>query len=312
MPQMTPGQARVVDPILTAVARGYRSPKAAIANVLFPIVTVGQRAGRILAFGQDDFKLVSTKRAPGANTKRVQFGYASDPFALVDHRLEGSVPAEVDEEARAVPGIDLQSNAVRRVQNVMALEREHMAATLARDATKYDTANKETLSGTSQWSHASSDPFTDIMDAKEVIRSKTGERPTVLALGPKVLTALRVHPKVLDRLSTATDRPPATLQQLQALFELQQIVEGEAVYHDGTQFQDVWGKDAILAFTTPASMQEMGSPNYGYTYQLAGRPQVEEGYFDENTNTWYYPTSDAYQPVFAGPAAGFLFKDAAA
>lgn len=312
MSQMTPGQARVVDPILTAVARGYRSPKAAIANVLFPIVAVGQRAGRIIAFGLDDFKRVSTARAPGANTKRVQFGYASEPFALVDHRLEGSVPVEANEEALAVPGIDLQSNAVRRVQNIMALEREHMAAALARDAAKYDAANKETLSGTSQWSHASSDPFTDIMDAKEVIRSKTGERPNVLTLGPKVLTALRTHPKVLDRLSTATDRPPATLQQLQALFELQQVVEGEAVYHDGTQFQDVWGKDAILAFTTPASMQEMGSPNYGYTYQLTGRPQVEEGYFDANTNTWYYPTSDAYQPVFSGPSAGFIFKDAAA
>lgn len=312
MSQQTTGQARVLDPILSAVARGYRSPKAAVANVLFPIVTVGQRAGRILSFGPDDFKLVSTKRAPGSNTKRVQFGYASDPFALVDHRLEGAVPVELDEEARAVPGIDLSSNAVRRVQNVLALEREHMAATLARDASKYDAANKETLSGTSQWSHASSDPFTDIMEGKEVIRSKTGERPNVLTLGPKALTALRTHSKVLDRLSTAADRPPATLQQLQALFELQQIVEGEAVYHDGTQFQDVWGKDAILAFTTPASMQEMGSPNYGYTYQLAGRPQVEEGYFDENTNTWYYPTSDAYQPVFAGPAAGFLFKDAAA
>jgi len=131
---MTPGQARVVDPILTAVARGYRSPKAAIANVLFPIVTVGQRAGRIIAFGQDDFKLVTTARAPGANTKRVQFGYASDSYALVDHRLEGGVPVEVNDEALAVPGIDLQSNAVRRVQNVMALEREHKAATLARDA----------------------------------------------------------------------------------------------------------------------------------------------------------------------------------
>lgn len=312
MSQMTPGQARVVDPILTAVARGYRSPKAAVANVLFPIVTVGQRAGRIIAFGQDDFKLVNTARAPGANTKRVQFGYASDSYALVDHRLEGGVPVEVNDEALAVPGIDLQSNAVRRVQNVMALEREHKAATLARDASKYDAANKETLSGTSQWSHASSDPFTDIMEAKEVVRSKTGERPNVLTLGPKVLTAVRTHPKVLDRLSTATDRPPATLQQLLALFELQQIVEGEAVYHDGTQFQDVWGKDAILAFTTPASMQEMGSPNYGYTYQLTGRPQVEEGYYDENTNSWYYPTSDAYQPVFAGPSAGFIFKDAAA
>ena len=312
MPQATTGQARVVDPILSAVARGYRSPKAAIANILCPIVTVGQRAGRIIAFGPDDYKLMSTKRAPGANTKRVQFGYASEPFSLVDHRLEGGVPVELQEEAQAVPGIDLSSNAVQRVQNTMALEREYAAGQLARDASKYAASNKETLSGTSQWSNPASDPFTDIMEGKEVIRSKTGEKPNVLTLGPKVLTALRTHPKVLDRLTTSTDRPPATIQQLQALFELQQVVEGEAVYHDGTQFQDVWGKDAILAYTTPASMQEMGSPNFGYTYQLAGRPMVEEGYFDNNTNTWYFPTTDAYQPVFAGPAAGFLFTDAAA
>lgn len=312
MPQPTPGQARVVDPILTAVARGYRSPKAAVANVLFPIIPVGLRGGRIISFGPDDFKLVNTARAPGANTKRVQFGYASDPYALVDYRLEGVAPNEIQEEASNGPGIDVSSGAVRRVQNTMALEREKKAADLARDDARYDAANKETLSGTSQWSHASSDPFTDIMDAKEVIRSKTGEKPNVLTLGPKVLTAVRTHPKVLDRLSTASDRPPATLQQLQALFELQQIVEGEAVYHDGTQFQDVWGKDAILAFTTPASMQEMGSPSYGYTYQLEGRPMVEEGYEDRNANSWIYPVTDAYQPVLPGATAGFLFKNAAA
>ena len=312
MPQATPGQARVVDPILSAVARGYRSPKAAVANVLFPIVTVGLRAGRIISFGPDDFKLVNTARAPGANTKRIQFGYAGENYSLVDYRLECAVPNELQEEASNGPGIDLSSNAVRRVQNTMALEREKQAADLARNEARYGAGNKETLSGTSQWSDPASDPFTDIMDGKESIRAKIGERPNVLTLGPKVLTALRTHPKVLDRLSTASDRPPATLQQLQALFELQQIVEGEAVYHDGSQFQDVWGKDAILAYTTPASMQEMGSPSFGYTYQLEDRPMVEEGYPDRNANSWFYPVTDAYQPVLAGATAGFLFKSAVA
>ena len=312
MPQQTPGQARVVDPILSAVARGYRSPKAAVASVLFPIVPVGLRAGRIISFGPDDFKLVNTARAPGANTKRIQFGYAGENYSLVDYRLEGAVPNELQEEASNGPGIDLSSNAVRRVQNIMALEREKQAADLARNEARYGAGNKETLSGTSQWSDPASDPFTDIMDGKESIRAKIGERPNVLTLGPKVLTALRTHPKVLDRLSTASDRPPATLQQLQALFELQQIVEGEAVYHDGSQFQDVWGKDAILAYTTPASMQEMGSPSFGYTYQLEDRPMVEEGYPDRNANSWFYPVTDAYQPVLAGATAGFLFKSAVA
>lgn len=312
MAQQTPGQARIIDPILTTVARGYRSPKAAVANVLFPIVSVGQRAGRILSFGPDDFKLVSTARAPGSNVKRVQFGYSSDPFSLVDHSLEGAVPIELLQEAQAGPGIDLQSNAVRRVQNVMALEREKKAADLALDVARYESSNKAALTGSSKWSDDKSTPFQDIMNAKEVIRGQTGEYPNTLTLGPKVMTALRNHPSVLTRLSTATDRPPATLAQLLALFELEQIVVGDAVYHDGNKFADVWGKDAVLAFTTPASQQEMGSPNYGYTYQLEGLPTVEEAYFEKNTKTWYYPVTDAYQPVLAGSAAGFLFKSVVA
>lgn len=312
MPQPTLGQTRVIDPMLTAVARGFRAQRASVADVLFPIVSVGARAGRIMAFGPDDFKLVNTVRAPGAGTKRVQFGYSSDSFALVDHRLEAAVPVELQEEARAVPGIDLASSAISRVKNLMSLEREKQAADLARNAAKYDSGNKKTLSGATQWSHASGDPFTDINTAKEAIRSKTGERPNVLTVGPKVLTALRSNAAVMARLNIVNDKTPASLLQLQALFELDQIIEGQAIYHTGTAFADVWGADAILAYTTPASMQEMGSPNYGYTYQLAGRPMVEQAYFGDNENTWYYPYTDAYQPVLAGASAGYLFTNAAA
>ena len=312
MNQMTPGQARAVDPILTEIARGYRSPKAAIANILFPIVSVSAAAGKIINFGPDDFKLVSTVRAPGAGTRRVQFGYASGNFSLVDYRLEALTPWEIQREAQAVPGLDLISMNIRKVQNVMALEREKQAADLARNDALYAVTNKETLTSTAQWSHVDSDPIADIMDAKEAIRQQIGERPNVLTVGPKVLTALRNHPKILARLSTSADRPPASLAQLAALFEIAQIVEGEAVYHDGTQFQDVWGKDAILAYTTPASMIDMGSPNYGYTYQLVDYPVVEEGYEDRNANSWVNPVADARAPVLAGASAGFIFKTAVA
>ena len=312
MNQMTPGQARAVDPILTEIARGYRSPKAAIANILFPIVSVSAAAGKIINFGPDDFKLVSTVRAPGAGTRRVQFGYASGNFSLVDYRLEALTPWEIQREAQAVPGLDLISMNIRKVQNVMALEREKQAADLARNDALYAVTNKETLTSTAQWSHVDSDPIADIMDAKEAIRQQIGERPNVLTVGPRVLTALRNHPKILARLSTSADRPPASLAQLAALFEIAQIVEGEAVYHDGTQFQDVWGKDAILAYTTPASMIDMGSPNYGYTYQLVDYPVVEEGYEDRNANSWVNPVADARAPVLAGASAGFIFKTAVA
>lgn len=315
MGQQTTSQARVIDPILTAVARGYRSNAAPVADLLFPTVPVGQRGGRIISFGPDDFKLYGTSRAPGANTKRVQFGYSSTAFALVDYSLEGSVPIEIMQEGLAVPGIDHAQVAIARVRNLQAIEREKQAADLALNAASYGASNKVTLSGTGQWSDATSDPFGDVADGREAVRGQIGVRPNTLVLGPKVLTALRQHPKVLDRLrggkGAGADQSPATLQQLSDLFEMT-VVEGGAIYHNGTAFVDVWGKYALLAYTVPASLAEMGSPNIGYTYQLSGYPMAEESYYDRNTKTWYYPVTDARQPVLTGASAGFLISDAVA
>lgn len=312
MTQLTTSQARVIDPILTAVARGYGSPKAPISELLFPLVPVGQRGGRIVSFGPDAFKIYNTARAPGAATKRVQFTYAPVGFSLVDYRLEGAVPVEIAEEANAVPGIDLGQIAIRNVQNIQALEREKQSADLARNAANYGNNNKLALAGTAKWSDPASNPFTDIQAARESIRSQIGTYPNVLELGPKVATALRNHPNILGRLSVTDLKVPASLAQLAAMFEIDQVVVGQATYHDGAQFQDVWGKDALLAYTIPGSMQEMGSPNFGYTYQLTGYPNVREAYYEENENTWYYPVADARQPVLVGPSAGFLITGAAA
>ncbi len=301
---------RVVDPILSAVARGFKPTNAMVAEALFPIVEVGVRAGFIMSFGAEDFKLIGTARAPGSNTKRVQFGYGKDRFSLIDHSLEGMVPRERMQEARAVPGIDLAERAIVGVQNLMSREREYQAASLAMNAANYDASNKLTLSGSDRWDDPTSDPFTVINDAREVIRARTGVRPNKMVVAPKALLALRSHPKILDRLSTASDRPPATIAQLQALFEMPEIVEATSVYYDDATktFVDMWTNSVVLAYTVPASMAEYGSPSYGYTYRLSGMPEVEEPYQERNPKSWMYPVTDAYQAVLAGASAGFLIQ----
>lgn len=313
MPQQTPAQARVIDPILTEVARSVAVQSSPVADVLFPIVPVGARAGRIISFGNEDFRLINSARAPGSNTKRVQFGYASDPYALVDYSLEGSVPIELLQEGQAVPGLNHAQMAIGKVRNMQALEREKQCADLALNAASYGSNNKLTLSSTDRWdvyTDPASDPIADIQAGREAVRSQIGVRPNVLTLGPKVLTSLRSHPKILDRLSTASDRPPASLAQLAALLEIERVIEGGMIYHNGTAFVDVWGTFAHLAYVTPRSMQEMGSPSFGYTYQLEGYPVAEEAYYGRNEKTWYFPVTDARKPVLAGASAGFLFTTA--
>lgn len=309
---MNAAGARVVDPVLSTIAQGYRNAQL-VGMSLFPYVPVGQRGGKIITFGREDFMLYGTARAPGANTKRVQFGYAGAPYALEQHALEGLVPFEIMEEASAVPGIDLGRGAVVRVQNIIGLRLEYAQAQLATTAANYAASNKTTLAGTSQWSDYSgtSDPANDIEVGKEAVRAKVGRRPNTAVVGAAVFAKLRQHPKIIDRIKY-TGRDSATPELLAALWGLDKVVVGDAVYDAAGTLADVWGKFVVLAYTETASLADMGAPSFGYTYRLSGYPSVEQPYSDRNAKSWIYPVTDEVSPVIAGATAGYLISAAVA
>lgn len=315
MPQLSPTQARVIDPVLSSVAQGYQNSEM-VAQFLFPTVPVAQRGGKIITFGKEGFMLYATSRAPGENTKRVKFGYAGSPYALSDFSLEGMVPVELEEEAMAVPGIDMGERAINEVQAIMALGLEKAAADIARNAASYAANNKVTLSGTGQWSDLTSgvsNPIKNIETAKEAVRAATGKRPNTVVMGAAVMAMLRQHPLVLDRIKY-TGRDVATPELLASLFGVQRVVVGDAIYSNdaGTAFTDVWGKDVVVAYTQLGSLQSAGLPSYGYTYQLNGYPKVEEPYFERNAKSWIYPVTRVEAPVMAAPSAGYLITNAVA
>ena len=313
MTQMSGAQARVVDPILTTVAQGYQNAEM-VAPYLFPVVPVEQRGGKIIQFSREDFRLYSTARAPGAATKRVQFGYAGSAYALSDYSLEGTVPFELMQEANAVPGIDLGRIAVQKTQNIIQLGNEAAAATLATTAASYQAANKVTLSGTSQWSDYSgtSNPSKDIQTAVDAVRAAVGKRPNTVVLGPKVWSALKQHPAIIDRIKY-TGRDSVTLEMLATLWDVRRVVVGDALYEDASgALQDVWGKFVVVAYTEIGSMADAGLPSYGYTYRLRNYPIVEQPYQDRNAKSWIYPVTDVLQPVAASINAGYLISAAVA
>ncbi|MBC7600531.1 MAG: major capsid protein [Polaromonas sp.] len=315
MPQISPSQARVIDPILTTIAQGYQNSEM-VASFLFPTVPVGLRGGNIITFGKEAFMLYATQRAPGENTKRVSFGYAGAPYALVDYSLEGLVPMEVSQEAQNSPGIDLGQGAIVSVSAIMALRFEKQAADIARTAATYAAANKVTKSGTAQWSDITSgvsDPIADIETAKEAVRAATGKRPNTVVMGAVVMAKLRQHPKVVDRIKY-TGRDVATPELLASLFGVARVVVGDAIYSNdaGTAFTDVWGKDVVVAYTEIGSMAAQGLPSYGYNYQLNGYPIVEEPYYDRSAKSWIYPVTRVEAPVMASASAGYLITNAVA
>lgn len=310
MVQMTNSQARVVDPILTSVAKGYKNAKM-IGHELFPSVPVSARGGKIIQFDRRSFKLYKTARSPGSDTPRIQFGYQGVPYALEDDSLEAVVPVEQEEESATI-GINDAIIAVNGVQEILALGNEYKKAQLARNLANYPSSNKVTLSGTGQWSDytGTSDPSENIKTGRKAIRSATGQYPNLVVLSPDAFFAAENHPKIIERVKY-TGRDSVTEEILAKLWKVDKVVVGLASFDsDDGVTSDVWGKDVILAFTQTASMASRGLPSFGYTYQLSKYPFVEMPYSERNQKSMIYPVNDCNGVFITCAEAGYLIKNA--
>ncbi|MBI3447213.1 MAG: major capsid protein [Magnetospirillum sp.] len=313
---LNPSGVRVIDPILTTHALGYRHAES-VGHLLFPRVYVQVSGGQVLEFGKEDFKLWNTRRAPGARTRRIDFGYLGRPYALLNRGLEGKLPREFIRDASQVPGIDLGRGVVTKTQNAMSLGIEAEQAAIATNANSYDGNHKLALSGAAKWSASTGTPITDIAAAREAVRATTGMYPNVAILSPDVWTAARDNPQVLERFKY-TKGGPVTLDQFKALIEVDQVVVGKRTYADDAgNFSDVWSNCMVLAYVGASGGNAavdplaIAEPSYGYTYTMTGQPAVEQPYWENNEKSWIYGVVEESVPVQTGGLAGFLIQNAA-
>lgn len=305
---MSTSQARVIDPILTNHSRGYSQP-GLIGDRLLPIAPMPTRAAKRIEFGREAFRRYKIRRAPGGGIAQVSFGYEGKPVQLSQYALAGKTPVEHMDEAMEVPGIDLLTMSVDTVLAVIALEREIQQAAAARNAATYAASNKDAPAGDDLWSDDDSDPLAQVNDAKEVIRGRCGRRPTVLELGAKVASRLRVHPKIRDNFKHTTSSAISDAMLAQ-YFDVAEVLVGDAIFDDDDgASSDVWGDDAILAYVPPKGQANINIPAFGYTYRLANHPFVQPAYFERGVRSWMNDVFDEWSPEVVGPDAGFLFQD---
>ena len=304
------GQARVVDPVLSNVARGFAAqPLAALA--LFPIVPVMVAGGQIIQFGREEFRQYNIRRAPGGATKRIPMGYAGAPYALTQDALEIPVPREHMRDASRVPGINLGTAATQKGMRIANLALEVEAAALARNTATYPASNRVALSGSARWSDPAANPATSVEVAREAIRAAVGVYPNTMVIGARGFAAAKNNPFVLDRFKY-TSSESVTPDMLARLWDLERVVIGSSVTTDAADVPtDVWGTDAILAYTAIGPVDN-AQPSYGYTYTMEGHPLVEQAYWDNSVKSWVYPVTYERTPVVAGNTAGYLIQTVAA
>lgn len=306
---MNRSQVRVVDPILSAVASGYKNA-AYVGTTLMPIISCPKSGIRLMKFGKEAFIKYNMRRAPGGKTATVQYGYASDPVALVQDALNGKVPREWLRDSEDIPGVNLGTSAVRTVMNTLHLGLEIEIAEIAVDANNYGANNKVALSGTDMWSDSNSKLKKQMNTYKEAIRSKIGVYPNKMVLTPSDFNALDEHPEIRDQFKF-TSSESITPEMIARFFDLESVVVGKSVWtpDETTEMSDCWSS-TVLAYVPPEGERSMGVPSYGYTYVLDQHPLVEEAYFDKDTKSWIYPAEFERRPYQTGMEAGFLIQGA--
>jgi len=253
-----------IDPVLTGIAIAYKN-EAYIADAVMPRAPVGLQSYKWKQYDLGEtFRIPATHVGRTGRPNEIEFTYTEQTDSTKDHGLEDPIP-QSDIMNAAQSNFSPVNNATERLADLVMLDREARVANLLFTAANY-AGNTTTLSGTDQWSDATSDPLGTILDTLDsmVIRANT------IVIGQAVYRQLQTHSKVLGAMNnrdTAYGR--ANKQFLADLFEVDQVLVGAAwaaTNKEGqtTTMARLWGKHAALLHINPrAGTGEM--PTFGFT-----------------------------------------------
>lgn len=270
----------VVNPELTAVALAYRN-KAAIADLVLPRVTVGTQEYKWTLFNKDErFTLPDTRVGRKGKPNEVEFGATEQTSTCYGYGLDDVVPQDDLDNARGanVGGgfrYDPLASAAQGITDLITLGREKRVADLVFDAANYPAANKETLSGTDQFSDfANSDPIGKILAAMDAMFM----RGNTIVMGRAAWTKLAQHPDIVKAVhGNSGDSGIARRQAVADLFEVDQILVGESYINSAKKgqtasFDRLWGKHlALLYLDSQVDATDGSRLTFGWSAQWGSR-----------------------------------------
>lgn len=262
-----------VQPELTAVAIAYRNQRL-IADRVFPYLPVGSTTFRYLKYtAAEGYTVPDTRVGRKSAPNEVEFSATEVEAKTESYGLDDPVPQH-DIELAAAAGYDAIGRAVEGIMDLVLLDREKRCADLAFDDTQYAASNKVTLAGTSQWSDfTNSNPINDILTGLDACLI----RPNVAVMGRAVFSKLVQHPKIVKATyGDNTDAGVARLRDIAELFELEEILVGEAWINTAKKGQAAsyarcWGKHVALIYRDPLALSTGQRPTFGFTARFGTR-----------------------------------------
>lgn len=302
-----------VNPTLTAIAIAYRNPDAIlIADQVLPRTPTTQEFKWLQYDLTQGYTVPDTRVGRKSAPSEVDFAATEVTDKVVDYGLDDIVPNE-DVEADN-QGVDPLGTATAFLTNLVNLGREQRVASLVFNPASYAAANVLPLSGTSQWSDATSDPVAGIGDALDT----PVMRPNIAIFGQQTWTKLRRNPKIVNAIKGGTTvAGMVTREEFAELFELQEVLVGAGFANTAKRgqaaaLQRVWGKHAAFIYRDRTAGPQAGV-TYGFTAEWGTKIA---GNLDEPkiglTGSQRVRTGERVKEVIVAKDVGFLFQNAVA
>lgn len=300
-----------IQPKLTAIALAYKNPDyTLIGDLVLPRTPTDQEFKWLKYDLAQGFTVPDTRVGRKSTPNEVDFSATEVQDKVDDYGLDDLVPNEdIDADNQ---GVDPLGTATGYLSNLVILGREARVA--ARVFNPANHVNKQTLSGTSQWSDPASDPVAAISDALDtpIIR------PNIATFGQTTWTKLRRNVKLVQAIKgTNQGAGQITRQEFIDFFELQELYVGMAFANTAKKGQTaalakVWGNHAAFLYRDRAAGPQAGM-TYGFTAAWGDRFANQ---FDEPklglTGCQRVRVGERVKEVVCAPDLSYFFQNAVA
>lgn len=298
------------EPILTQLVRGYQTA-GFIKSAIFPTISVPKRSGKIITFGTEHLERTDTSRAPGTDTSRVTSKASTESYAVAQHSMEAIVPREYSAENAGTPNFNVAQRKAKLAVQKVQLDLEYLAAEKAFDEANFAASNKSTP-GTKIDNSADVPAMIDAADT--VTFNGVLQETNVIAVNRNVFKALQRNTSVIDAIAESTKIDISTpynvsAEIMSAALGKRIVVSKLAKPVSGSPFELVWGDHMGLYYVADGDEAAEDSLSFGYNYQLAGHPFVEDAYWDDRKKSWVYGYTDECEANIATPGAGYLYTN---
>jgi hypothetical protein len=319
-------QVRIIDPVLTQLAQGYKNAEG-VATFFAPAVSMNVRAGRTLVFGKEAFAAQNFLRAPGTNIQKIQNQFGTRSFSLRQEAISWEIAEEVASEAKnGAAQIDLRQYAAKDAANRLMQSWEVQVATIVTDDTQYEPGNVLDLGsyngGADQFTAPTSDIEVLMDQAKEQVRSQIGIYPNKMVISPDAFNALKRNKRIRDFMQRGVLVDEKTLAQIFGLDEIR-VARRLKLNQATGALENIYSNIAVLFYHPSASTDgfmpaldaNYGNPAFAYTYTLSGYPIATPERFnvDRRVFTGDILVERSFELVGMGETghcgSGFVFKN---